>query len=145
MMERKSKAPSTLKANSASRAVPNAVPTHFRSVSRRTMSRSHLALAVAAYRSVLSAMLVPAPPREAAPPHSGVGGATPCQRWSYRRTDPLLQRLAAFLLLQSSAAPAVEFTTVPVIKHPRSDAISTAAFAVSDTLAGTFRKFMPAI
>jgi hypothetical protein len=45
---------------------------------------------------------------------------------------------------QSNAAPAVEFTTVPVIKRPRSEAMSTAAFAVSETLAGTLRKFDPA-
>src|SRR5579885_503117 len=41
---------------------------------------------------------------------------------------------------QSKAAPALAFTTVPVIIRARSEAISTAAFAVSLTVAGVFRK-----
>src|SRR5262249_15968975 len=44
------------------------------------------------------------------------------------------------LLRQSSAAPAVAFTTVPVSMRARSEAIRTAAFAVSWMVAGTFRK-----
>ena len=43
------------------------------------------------------------------------------------------------------AAPAVAFTTVPVSTRARSDAIRTAAFAVSDTLAVVFRTFEFAI
>jgi hypothetical protein len=45
---------------------------------------------------------------------------------------------------QSKAAPAVEFTAVPVIKRPRSDAMSAAAFAVSEALAGSFGAFFGA-
>ena len=40
------------------------------------------------------------------------------------------------------AAPAEELTTVPVNILKRSDAISAAAFAVSDTFIGVFRKFV---
>src|SRR5437867_3254361 len=46
---------------------------------------------------------------------------------------------------QSAAAPAVEFTTVPVIIRARSETRKTAAFAVSEVLAGVFRKFRLAI
>src|SRR5215831_4508368 len=41
---------------------------------------------------------------------------------------------------QSRAAPAVAFTTVPVNMRPRSEAMSTAAFAVSWMVACVFRK-----
>jgi hypothetical protein len=46
---------------------------------------------------------------------------------------------------QSRAAPAVAFTTVPVSMRALSDASRTAAFAVSETLAGAFRKLRVAI
>ena len=45
--------------------------------------------------------------------------------------DIMAKMLQYFHRLQSSAAPAVALTTVPVIMRARSDAIRTAAFAVS--------------